>query len=154
MANSESEGKDGITLDDLQNLFSELRMIAASLLKLESGRPTYTPTALAVSALRRAKPQDQNWEDLRWENRAHFFSALSRAMRNAPMSSSQKPKKPAPRVIAAYNDIFLIRFTPATAAVSFCHRSQWVDRGLLWSQAMPHEAFQNNLLILNSSIRI
>ncbi|MBL9129039.1 MAG: sigma-70 family RNA polymerase sigma factor [Verrucomicrobiales bacterium] len=90
MENPLPDGKEAITSDDLQNLFAELRMIAASLLRTESSSPTYTPTALAISALRRAKPLDRSWEDLRWENRAHFFSALSRAMRNALVDHARR----------------------------------------------------------------
>jgi DNA-directed RNA polymerase specialized sigma24 family protein len=72
-----------IRVDDLRNLLGELRMMARQLLYCESHRHSFTPTALAMTALRRSKLQEQEWQDVRWENRAHFFSALSNAMRNA-----------------------------------------------------------------------
>ena len=66
-----------IEYKDLQNLFGELRMMALGLLRLESNAHSQTPTALAASALLRAKSALLDWENVRWENRAHFFSALS-----------------------------------------------------------------------------
>lgn len=89
---SEMPGDAGITVDDLRNLVGELRMIAARLLCRESPAHTYTPTALAMTALRRAKLKDQDWDAVRWENRAHFFAALSQAMRNALVDHARRRK--------------------------------------------------------------
>jgi RNA polymerase sigma-70 factor (ECF subfamily) len=72
-----------ITVKDLQNLIGELRAMARGLLYAESRSHSITPTALALSALRRAKLQDQDWNDVRWENRAHFFGMLMIAMKHA-----------------------------------------------------------------------
>lgn len=58
-------------------------MMARRLLAMESRRHTFTPTALAMTALRRVKLKDQDWEDVSWKNRSHFFSAVAKAMRNA-----------------------------------------------------------------------
>jgi len=79
-----------ITVDDLRNLVGELRMIAASLLMLESRKPTYSPTALAMTALRRVKLKDEDWNALKWANRAHFFSAISNAMRHALVDHARR----------------------------------------------------------------
>jgi RNA polymerase sigma factor (TIGR02999 family) len=81
-----------IKLDDLRNLVGELRMMARGLLAAESGAHSLTPTALAMTALRRAKLKETDWEDVRWENRAHFFSALARAMRNALTDHARRRK--------------------------------------------------------------
>lgn len=78
---NESDGPIGN--NDLENLLGELRAMARELLKSEHKLHSVTPTALALSALRRAKLQDQNWEEVRWENRAHFFKMLNIAMRHA-----------------------------------------------------------------------
>jgi hypothetical protein len=72
-----------ISIADLQNLLGESRMFARRLLATESHADSFTPTLLAMTALRRAKLNELDWEDVRWENRAHFFAALSMAMRNA-----------------------------------------------------------------------
>src|SRR5262249_10407616 len=56
-----------ITVKDLQNLIGELRAMARALLYSERKTHSITPTALALSALRRAKLQDQDWNDIRWE---------------------------------------------------------------------------------------
>jgi len=77
-------------MDDLRNLQGELRLVAARLLSNESQRNTYTPTALAMTALRRVKLKEQDWEDVQWENRAHFFSSLALAMRNALIDHARR----------------------------------------------------------------
>jgi RNA polymerase sigma factor (TIGR02999 family) len=81
-----------IGVDDLRNLLGELRMMARQLLHCESHRHSFTPTALAMTALRRAKLQEQEWQDVRWENRAHFFSALATAMRHALIDHARHRK--------------------------------------------------------------
>jgi DNA-directed RNA polymerase specialized sigma24 family protein len=72
-----------ISVKDLENLCGELRAMARRLLFTERRSHSVTPTALAMTALRRAKLHDQEWENVRWENRAHFFGALMMAMRHA-----------------------------------------------------------------------
>jgi RNA polymerase sigma factor (TIGR02999 family) len=81
-----------ITIDDLKALIGELRMMARGLLALEGTAHSFTPTALAMTALRRAKLKEQDWEQVRWENRAHFFSAIARAMRNALIDHARRRK--------------------------------------------------------------
>ena len=66
--------------------------MARQLLNSESHRHSFTPTALAMTALRRVKLQEQDWEDVRWENRAHFFSALAAAMRHALIDYARRRK--------------------------------------------------------------
>jgi RNA polymerase sigma factor (sigma-70 family) len=65
-------------------------MMARRLLHTESHAHSFTPTALAMTALRRAKLKAQDWETVRWENRAHFFSALCVAMRHALVDRARK----------------------------------------------------------------
>ncbi len=67
-------------------------MMARRLLAGESGANSFTPTALAMTALRRAKLKDREWEDVRWENRAHFFSSLAMAMRHALIDHARRRK--------------------------------------------------------------
>lgn len=43
-----------------------------------------------MTALRRAKLTEQDWETVRWENRSHFFAALSTAMRHALIDHARK----------------------------------------------------------------
>jgi RNA polymerase sigma factor (sigma-70 family) len=66
-------------------------MMARGFLLSESA-PSFTPTALAMTALRRAKLKEQDWNDVRWENRAHFFSALGRAMRHALIDHARRKR--------------------------------------------------------------
>jgi len=81
-----------IQLEDLQNLIGELRMMAKRLLSIESQRHSFTPTALAMTALRRVKLKEQDWENVRWENRAHFFAATTTAMRHALIDHARHRK--------------------------------------------------------------
>jgi RNA polymerase sigma factor (TIGR02999 family) len=79
-----------IQLQDLQNLVGELRMMAKRLLESESQGHSFTPTALAMTALRRVKLKEQDWENVRWENRAHFFAAVAMAMRHALIDHARR----------------------------------------------------------------
>lgn len=82
--NSPASNQDGpVGVDGLRDLMGELRGLARQLLLCESGNHSLTPTALALTALRRAKRTDVDWDDIRWENRRHFFYAISQAMRHA-----------------------------------------------------------------------
>ena len=81
-----------VSIADLQNLLGELRILARRLLATESRADSFTPTLLAMTALRRVKLKEQDWEDVRWENRAHFFAALSKAMRNALIDHARRRK--------------------------------------------------------------
>lgn len=79
-----------VGLEDLQNLVGELRAMARQMLNAEGRNHSLTPTALAMSALRRAKIADVEWENVRWENRGHFFSALAMAMRHALIDHARR----------------------------------------------------------------
>jgi DNA-directed RNA polymerase specialized sigma24 family protein len=87
LVNSNSEI---ITVADLQNLLGELRSMARQLLKTESNAHSITPTALAITGLRRAKLSEQAWEEVTWENRAHFFGMLTMAMRHALIDRARR----------------------------------------------------------------
>jgi RNA polymerase sigma factor (TIGR02999 family) len=87
-----SSNTDIITVGDLQNLIGELRYLARALLSSERNPQSLTPTALAITAIRRVKLADQNWDDVRWENRAHFFSILNLAMRHALVDRARHSK--------------------------------------------------------------
>lgn len=78
-------------IDDLRNLIGELRMMARSLLSSERFH-SFTPTALVMTALRRAKLADQDWSEVRWENRGHFFSAMAQAMRHALIDHARRKR--------------------------------------------------------------
>lgn len=64
--------------------------MARRLLATESDRHSFTPTALAMTALRRVKLKQQDWENVQWENRAHFFNSLATAMRNALIDHARR----------------------------------------------------------------
>jgi RNA polymerase sigma factor (TIGR02999 family) len=82
-----------ITVDDLSNLLGELRSMARNLLMKERSPRSLTPTALALSALRRAKAADADWEQVTWENRMHFFGILRVAMRHALIDHARRARR-------------------------------------------------------------
>src|SRR4051812_899800 len=88
---SQDGGSECIRVDDLRNLIGELRMMARRFLAGE-GTHSFSPTALAMTALRRAKLLEQDWNEVRWENRAHFFAALSTAMRHALIDHARRKR--------------------------------------------------------------
>jgi RNA polymerase sigma factor (TIGR02999 family) len=81
---------EAITVLDLENLIGDLRGMARALLSSESNPQSLTPTGLASTALRRAKLSHQDWDDIRWENRAHFFSVLRLTMRHALVDHARR----------------------------------------------------------------
>lgn len=106
---------ENITIGNLQDLLGELRAMARCLLNKESDPQSLTPTALAMTALRRAKLAAEKWEDVKWENKAHFFSILSRAMRNALVDHARKcTAKGRDKVIhVPWNDSMLLNLPAA-----------------------------------------
>jgi RNA polymerase sigma factor (sigma-70 family) len=78
-----------IRLEDLQDLIGEIRLMARAFLSSERAC-SFTPTALAMTALRRAKLSEQDWTEVRWENRAHFFSTLGLAMKHALVDHARR----------------------------------------------------------------
>lgn len=105
-----------ISLNDLRELVGELRMMARQLLAIESKAHSFTPTALAMTALRRAKLSEQDWETVRWESRSHFFAALSTAMRHALIDHARKRRaKGRENVLYFSPDESMFRDLPAEA---------------------------------------
>jgi RNA polymerase sigma factor (sigma-70 family) len=81
-----------IAVEDLENLIGELRSMARVLLSSEGEPRSLTPTALAISALRRAKAAELDWEDVRWENRRHFFGVLRLTMGHALVDHARRAR--------------------------------------------------------------
>lgn len=88
--NSEATPDGPIGIEDLRNLVGELRLLARQLLHCESAGHSLTPTALAMTALRRVRRVEQDWDSVRWENRRHFFGALSQAMKRALVDHARR----------------------------------------------------------------
>jgi hypothetical protein len=57
----------------------EVKAMARGVLRREHGASLQT-TALVLSALRRQRYADQDWQEVTWPNRQYFFGALYRAM--------------------------------------------------------------------------
>lgn len=76
------EPEDPIVWDDLSGLFEECRAMAHGLLLREQGASIQS-TALVLTALRRQRRTDQNWQEVQWANRKYFFGAIYKAMRRA-----------------------------------------------------------------------
>jgi RNA polymerase sigma factor (TIGR02999 family) len=114
MASDERETPVGVA--DLRELIGELRMMARSLLSTESEAHSFTPTALALTALRRAKLSEQDWEEVQWQNRNHFFFCLAQAMRHALIDHARKRKsKGRDKLIYVSPDELVVRDFPHEA---------------------------------------
>ncbi len=79
------EGKEDVGLgidnlefgiDEVWQFMDELRGIAKLLLAGESKAHTVRPTALVLSALRRNRPKDKEWEEVTWKNQRYFFKVM------------------------------------------------------------------------------
>ena len=73
---------DHLSWDELYPLLEEGKALARGLLRREHHASLHT-TALVLSALRRQRPADQDWQTVTWANRQYFFGALYRAMTRA-----------------------------------------------------------------------
>ncbi|MGI9242753.1 MAG: sigma-70 family RNA polymerase sigma factor [Verrucomicrobiales bacterium] len=79
-----------VTIDDLSGLMADLRGIASNLLQSESNAASIRPTALVISGLRRYKLSDQDWGDVTWANRSHFFKSAYIMMRRALIDHARR----------------------------------------------------------------
>jgi len=71
-----------ISWDDVPSLLDDVKVLARGLLRRERQASLQT-TALVLTALRRQRHMDQDWQTVTWENRRYFFGALYRAMERA-----------------------------------------------------------------------
>jgi RNA polymerase sigma-70 factor (ECF subfamily) len=74
--------EDRLSWDELYPLLEEVKALARGLLRHERHASLQT-TALVLSALRRQRSADQDWQTVTWANRQYFFGALYRAMTRA-----------------------------------------------------------------------
>src|SRR5579871_3659346 len=76
--------------DLLPLVYDELRKLAAARMAAESPNQTLQPTALVHEAyLRLVGPADE----VRWENRGHFFAASAEAMRRILVDAARRKKR-------------------------------------------------------------
>ncbi len=76
------EVEDPISWEDLSELIAECKTMARGLLLKEQGASIQC-TALVITAMRRQRRTDQDWQDVTWMNRKYFFGAIYKAMRRA-----------------------------------------------------------------------
>ena len=74
--------EQGLSWDELHPFLEEVKALAHELLRHERHASLQT-TALVLSALRRQRPADQDWQTVTWANRQYLFGALYRAMERA-----------------------------------------------------------------------
>jgi RNA polymerase sigma factor (TIGR02999 family) len=72
---------EAVDIGSIQEFMGELRSMARQLLAGERNAHSVRPTALVNSALRRSRTAEQDWSDLTWQNRNHFFACMYREMR-------------------------------------------------------------------------
>jgi DNA-directed RNA polymerase specialized sigma24 family protein len=74
--------EDRLSWDELFPLMAEVKALARGLLRKEHQASLQT-TALVLTALRRQRLADQDWQSVTWPNRQYFFGAMYRAMTRA-----------------------------------------------------------------------
>lgn len=74
--------EDRLSWDELFPLMTEVKAMARGLLRKEHQASLQT-TALVLTALRRQRLADQDWQSVTWPNRQYFFGAMYRAMTRA-----------------------------------------------------------------------
>jgi RNA polymerase sigma factor (TIGR02999 family) len=81
-------GKDGAFEELVGLLYDDLRMLAAHHLDHNAAHRTLNPTGLVHEAYLKLAKQ----EDLKWEDRSHFFAACSVIMRNIVIDFARRKK--------------------------------------------------------------
>src|SRR5437764_2676082 len=82
-------GDPGAAAELLPLVYDELRKLAAVRMAAESPDQTLQPTALVHEAyLRLIGPGDE----IRWENRGHFFAAAAQAMRRILVDAARRKR--------------------------------------------------------------
>lgn len=84
------EESRAVTIEDVGDLMSDLRRIAMNLLATERNGLSVQPSDLIQSALRRYRVSDQDWEEITWENRGHFFRCAATMMRRALIDHARR----------------------------------------------------------------
>lgn len=79
-----------LTFDDVMPLVGECKHLAQQLLSRESNAQSVSPTMLMLTALRRQRRREQDWEDVSWDNQKQFFAYMHRAMRQAIIDRARK----------------------------------------------------------------
>jgi RNA polymerase sigma-70 factor, ECF subfamily len=74
--------EDRLSWDELFPLMTEVKAMACGLLRREHQASLQT-TGLVLTALRRQRLADQDWQSVTWPNRQYFFGAMYRAMTRA-----------------------------------------------------------------------
>jgi RNA polymerase sigma factor (TIGR02999 family) len=83
-------GEENSTEQLLSLVYDELRRIAAIKMAHEPKNQTLQPTALVHEAWLRLNRE----EEVRWENRGHFFSAAAEAMRRILIERARRKSRP------------------------------------------------------------
>src|SRR5437870_5726742 len=74
--------EDHLSWDEVSPLMAEVKAMARALLRHEHQASLQT-TALVLTALRRQRLADQDWDCVTWHNRQYFFGAMYQAMTRA-----------------------------------------------------------------------
>lgn len=85
-----NRSEETITWDDLYDFMDEVKAMARGLLRCEGNAQSLQTTALVNTALRRQKLSTQQWNEVQWESRKHFFDAMYIAMKRALIDHGRK----------------------------------------------------------------
>lgn len=83
LSTPESDANQIVRASEIGEFMFELRCIARNLLAGERGAQSIAPTMLVHTAFYRNTVRNNQWSDVTWHNRHHFFADMIRAMRRA-----------------------------------------------------------------------
>lgn len=83
-----TDGNKEVVNEILPLIYTELRKLAGSYLRRERGSHTLQPTALVHEAYMKLIDQDQ----IKWQNRAHFFGIAAQIMRRILLDYARRHK--------------------------------------------------------------
>ena len=76
--------------EDVYPLMDEVKAMARGLLSREHSVGSLQTTALVLTALRRQRLADQDWDQVTWSNRHYFYGAMYQAMQRALLDHARK----------------------------------------------------------------
>jgi RNA polymerase sigma-70 factor (ECF subfamily) len=138
-----------LSWDDVTSLMEEVKAMARGLLRQEHRVESFQTTALVLTALRRQRHPDQDWQTVTWQNRSYFFGAMYQAMRRALLDHGRKlaAHKRRAEILVRPEDLQLLNLpqtleeTPEQV-VALCEALEWLlQREPQWVTALEHRFY-------------
>lgn len=140
---------EGFSWEEVAPLLEEVKAMARGMLRQEHRAEAWQTTALVLTALRRQRHADQDWETVTWQNRAYFFGAMYQAMRRSLLDHGRKRAalKRRGEILVQPQDLRLLNLpqtleeTPEQV-VALCEALDWLaHEEPQWVTALEHRFY-------------